>query len=282
MQVVDTIEELTDLLAYQRSQGNSIGLVPTMGALHQGHYSLVKSSVEQNKCTVISIFVNPTQFNNPEDLEKYPRTLEADLALLANSGCRYIFTPDIHTIYPKNHTPTQIKLGLLEEVMEGKYRPGHFTGVMQVVERLFHIVKPDKAYFGRKDFQQVSVIRFMTDYLKLPIEIFECPTFREENGLAMSSRNTRLSEKGRSVAGFIYSSLLIAQKASSNLIPENVRKEVFSIFKDNQTIELEYFDIVHPKTLESLSQTWVPGATACIVAYSEGVRLIDNLELIPF
>lgn len=280
MRVINNIVELNTVLNAEREKGHSVGFVPTMGALHNGHYSLAKRSAEENECTVVSIFVNPSQFNNPEDLEKYPRTLDADLELLTSSGCQYVFTPDIKTVYPDGHSPTTIKLGLLEEVMEGRFRPGHFTGVMEVVERLFKIVQPDRAYFGRKDFQQVAVIRFMTEYLKLPIEIIECPTLREENGLAMSSRNTRLSAQGKEQAGALYKALMRAKEARRHLTPENLRHEIIESFKDGP-LELEYFDIVNPVTLETLSHVWIQGATACIVAYCEGVRLIDNLELIP-
>lgn len=279
MQIVKNIDELE--LFLQERKGLSLGFVPTMGALHSGHISLVDKSTKENDLTIISIFVNPSQFNNSADLQKYPRTLEADLDLLKQTRCDAVFVPDVATVYPVDYKGTPLSLGLLEEVMEGKYRPGHFAGVMEVVERFFRIIQPNKAYFGRKDFQQVAVIRFMTKQLNLPIEIVECPTMREESGLAMSSRNMRLGNREKKEAALLYQSLIRAKELSTNHTPSQVVDLVVENFSESK-MNLEYFDIVHPETLESLTYQWTEGATACIVAYCGEVRLIDNLELIPF
>lgn len=262
-----------------KSEGKTIGFVPTMGALHYGHISLVKSATSQCDITIVSVFVNPTQFNNPEDLVNYPRTLEADIELLSEIDCDLVFAPSVEEMYPENSLPIQLDLGKLAEVMEGKYRPGHFDGVVNVVNRLFDIVKPNKAFFGLKDFQQVSVIRFMTNTLKLPIEIVACPTLREASGLAMSSRNTRLSEIEKEDALIIYKSLVFAKELAKCSNPEIVKKEVIEFFNQGKLV-LEYFEIVNPITLESLGAEWMPSATACIVAYCGDVRLIDNMKLV--
>jgi pantoate--beta-alanine ligase len=262
-----------------KSEGKTIGFVPTMGALHYGHISLVSSAMSQCDITIVSIFVNPTQFNNADDLLKYPRTLEADVELLSTINCDAVFAPSVEEMYPKNRDSIQLDLGNLANLMEGKFRPGHFDGVVDVVSRLFEIVKPTKAFFGLKDFQQVSVITFMTKKLNLPIEIIACPTLREDSGLAMSSRNMRLSELGKKDALHIYRSLSLAKELASNFSPFEVKEKVINYFKEGK-LELEYLEIVNPTTLESLNTEWVDGATACIVAYCGDVRLIDNLKLV--
>ena len=262
-----------------KSEGKTIGFVPTMGALHYGHISLVSSAMSQCDITIVSIFVNPTQFNNADDLLKYPRTLEADVELLSTINCDAVFAPSVEEMYPKNRDSTQLDLGNLANLMEGKFRPGHFDGVVDVVSRLFEIVKPTKAFFGLKDFQQVSVISFMTKKLNLPIEIIACPTLREDSGLAMSSRNMRLSELGKKDALHIYRSLSLAKELASNFSPTEVKQKVINYFKEGN-LELEYLEIVNPTTLESLNLEWVNGATACIVACCGDVRLIDNLKLV--
>ena len=262
-----------------KSEGKTIGFVPTMGALHYGHISLVSSAMSQCDITIVSIFVNPTQFNNADDLLKYPRTLEADVELLSTINCDVVFAPSVEEMYPKNRDSTQLDLGNLANLMEGKFRPGHFDGVVDVVSRLFEIVKPTKAFFGLKDFQQVSVISFMTKKLNLPIEIIACPTLREDSGLAMSSRNMRLSELGKKDALHIYRSLSLAKELASNFSPTEVKEKVINYFNEGK-LELEYLEIVNPTTLESLNTEWAGGATACIVAYCGDVRLIDNLKLV--
>ena len=262
-----------------KSEGKTIGFVPTMGALHYGHISLVSSAMSQCDITIVSIFVNPTQFNNSDDLLKYPRTLEADVELLSTINCDAVFAPSVEEMYPKNRDSIQLDLGNLVNLMEGKFRPGHFDGVVDVVSRLFEIVKPTKAFFGLKDFQQVSVISFMTKKLNLPIEIIACPTLREDSGLAMSSRNMRLSELGKKDALHIYRSLSLAKELAPNFLPTEVKEKVINYFNEGK-LELEYLEIVNPTTLESLNTEWVGGSTACIVAYCGDVRLIDNLKLV--
>ena len=252
-----------------------------MGALHQGHISLIKSSLNSCDITIASIFVNPTQFNNADDLSKYPRTLTEDLALLSTFNCDIVFTPSEIEMYPENYEATRIDLGNLANLMEGKYRPGHFDGVVDVVSRLFNIIKPTKAFFGLKDFQQVAVIKFMTNKLNLPVEIIACPTLRETSGLAMSSRNLRLSEPDKIDALLIFKSLNLAKRLAADFSPLYVKEHVISYFKKGN-LDLEYFEIVNPLSLESLDEEWVKGATACIVAYCGNVRLIDNLQLIDY
>ena len=279
MKVYSEIATLQEYISSKKAEGKTIGFVPTMGALHYGHISLVSSAISQCDITIVSIFVNPTQFNNSDDLLKYPRTLEADIELLSTINCDAVFAPTVEEMYPKNRNPMQLDLGNLANLMEGKFRPGHFDGVVDVVSRLFEIVQPTKAFFGLKDFQQVSVISFMTKKLNLPIEIIACPTLREESGLAMSSRNMRLSELEKKDALQIYSSLSLAKKLAVNFSPSEVKQKVITHFKEGN-LDLEYLEIVNPTTLESLDLEWVIGATACIVAYCGDVRLIDNLKLI--
>ncbi len=279
MKVYSKILELQKHVSLLKSEGKTIGFVPTMGALHYGHISLVESAIHQCDVTIVSIFVNPTQFNNPEDLLKYPRTLDADTALLAPINCDIIFAPSVEEMYPNNYVSTKVDLGNLANLMEGKFRPGHFDGVVDVVSRLFNIIKPNKAFFGLKDFQQVSVIRFMTKILNLPIEIIACPTLREASGLAMSSRNLRLNEKQKEEALIIYKTLSFAKELAFQFQPFEVKEKAIEFFKTG-SLEIEYFEIVNPDTLESLDGEWVDGATACIVAYCGEVRLIDNLKLV--
>lgn len=279
MKVYSEIDALQKQISILKSEGKTIGFIPTMGALHYGHISLVESAMKQCDVAIVSIFVNPTQFNNSDDLLKYPRTLDSDLALLSSINCSIVFTPSVEEMYPENRSVTQVGLGELAEIMEGKFRPGHFNGVVDVVSRLFEIVQPDKAFFGLKDFQQVSVIRFMTIKLNLPIEIIPCPTLREDSGLAMSSRNIRLSETDKVDSLVIYRSLQLAKELITNHSPSEVIKRTIAYFETSK-LKLEYFEIVDPVTLKSLEEDWVNGATACIVAYCGDVRLIDNMELV--
>ncbi len=278
MKVYNKISELQEHISKLKSEGKTVGFIPTMGALHYGHISLVSLGMCQCDVTVVSIFVNPTQFNNPDDLLKYPRTLESDVALLSSINCDIVFAPTVEEMYPKNRKAIQLDLGNLANLMEGKFRPGHFDGVVDVVSRLFEIVNPTKAFFGLKDFQQVSVIRFMTSKLNFPVEIIACPTLRETSGLAMSSRNMRLSETEKEDALHIYKSLLLAKELSASNSPLEVKEKAIEFFETGK-LKLEYLEIVDPITLESLTSEWVPGATACIVAYCGEVRLIDNLQL---
>lgn len=250
-----------------------------MGALHEGHMALVRRAKTQSDIVVVSVFVNPTQFNNPSDLDLYPRTPEKDAALLAENGCDIAFFPTVDQIYPFGYQTPEIPLGTLEAVMEGEFRPGHFKGVVQVVNRLFELVRPTYAFFGMKDFQQVAVIRHMVRYLQLPVEIVPCPTLREPSGLAMSSRNMRLNAQQLDEAVAIYNTLIRAQSLAETMTPREVKADAEAFFAQS-SLQLEYFSIVDPVSLEALTDTWVKGATACIAAYCGEVRLIDNLLLI--
>ena len=276
--VCNTIEALQKQLTLEVSKGKTIGFVPSMGALHPGHISLVEKAGEQCEVVVVSIFVNPTQFNNPDDLKKYPRTIESDIQLLENSACSIVFVPSVEEIYPKNLETIDLDLGTLKDVMEDALRPGHFNGVVNVVHRLFDIVKPSKAFFGLKDFQQVAVIKFMNSYFNLPIEIVACPTKREVSGLAMSSRNLRLNEQEKIDALKIVETLNFAKNMALTSTPEEVKKAAISFFNEGR-LDLEYIEIVHPLTLQSLEKEWLDGATMCIAAFCGEVRLIDNMAL---
>lgn len=279
MKVYSKTSDLKNVINNVKAQGKTIGFIPTMGALHNGHISLVNTSEEQCDITIVSIFVNPTQFNNIEDLNNYPRTLEEDIKLLEKStNCDILFSPSFTDVYPEDFQKSKLNLGLLENVMEGKHRPGHFEGVVNVVKRLFEIVEPTKAFFGLKDFQQVAVIKYMTKAFSLPVEIMACPTLRETSGLAMSSRNQRLSENEKEEALIIHKTLLKAKELSSTFTPREVIEKSISFFEKGN-LKLEYFEIVNPLTLESLDENWTEGSTACIVAYCGDVRLIDNLQL---
>lgn len=271
-----TVEELKQALNSARNEGKSIGFVPTMGALHQGHMDLVSRASTECDLVVVSVFVNPTQFNNASDLELYPRTPEADSELLKKFGCDIAFFPSVTEIYPENPVSPRVDLGGLDQVMEGKFRPGHFKGVVQVVARLFEIVEPEKAFFGLKDFQQVAVIRRMVFELGLPVEIVPCPTLRTEKGLAMSSRNKRLTESQKEDALIIYRTLVQAKEDARTFSPAETREKAIANFQSG-TLKLEYLNLVHPETLEELKDEWVPGATMCIACFCGDVRLIDNL-----
>lgn len=278
VEIINTVEGLKKTLDSARKEGKSIGFVPTMGALHQGHMDLVSRASTVCDVVVVSVFVNPTQFNNLSDLEKYPRTPEADSELLKKFGCDVAFFPSEAEIYPENLVSPRVDLAGLDEVMEGKFRPGHFKGVVQVVYRLFDIVEPQKAFFGLKDFQQVAVIKRMVDQLDLPIEIVPCETSRTEKGLAMSSRNKRLSEVQQEEALIIYRTLMRAKADAASFSPAETIARAKEFFEKG-TLQLEYLTIVDPNTLLDLSDKWVPGATMCIACFCEEVRLIDNMTL---
>jgi pantoate--beta-alanine ligase len=259
------------------SKENKIGFVPTMGALHRGHLSLVKRAFELSDIVVVSIFVNPTQFTNNQDLTNYPRTLDKDLSLLNEIGEVVVFAPNVAEVYPENFEPIRLDLNRLDKVMEGEFRPGHFNGVVSVVKRLFDIVEPDFAFFGLKDYQQLAVIKFMCRQLALKVTIIPCDIYREENGLASSSRNILLNENQKSEALIIYDSLLyIKELARVCSVQESIKKSITFFNKGNLT--LEYLNIVHPETLMPL-ESWEEGARACIAAFCGNVRLIDNMEV---
>lgn len=266
--------------AYQSLPNKSeIGFVPTMGALHEGHLSLIRRSVAESSATVISIFVNPTQFNNPNDLATYPRTLEADCALVEPAGVDIVFAPRVIDIYPEPDTRI-FNLGGLDLYGEGPRRPGHFNGVAQVVTRLFEIVRPHRAYFGEKDFQQLAILRFVTSDLQLPIQIIGCPIARGEDGLALSSRNTLLTPQQRAAAPHIYQCIRQAKEWMSDLSPAQVIERLTRIIDANPELETEYIEIFNAHTMEPV-KTWDDAdeiQLGCAV-YARPVRLIDNIKL---
>lgn len=278
MKVIDTIKELKSLLGECRAAGNSIGLVPTMGALHAGHASLVERAVKENDVVVVSVFVNPTQFNDKNDLEKYPRTLEADCALLEKVGAAVAFAPSVQEMYPVEDT-RQFSFAPLDTVMEGACRPGHFNGVAQIVSKLFYAVEPDRAYFGEKDFQQLAIIREMVRQLSLPLEIVGCPIVRESDGLAMSSRNTLLSADERERALTISSALFASVDFAKVNTLEATKAFVEDIINDTTGLELEYYKIVDGDTLQEIKE-WSDSdyAVGCIALFCGNVRLIDNIK----
>lgn len=278
MIIAYSLAELQTALKNQVSSETIVGLVPTMGALHEGHASLVRTAKKTSNFVIVTIFVNPTQFNNPEDLSNYPKTEEKDIALLKMLDCDLVFFPRISDVYPDDYNFPGINLGFLNQTMEGELRPGHFQGVCQVVYRLFQLTKPNKAYFGLKDFQQVSVIRFMVNHFQLPIEITPCETSRDENGLALSSRNLRLSEEQKNEALVLYKTLSEAKLNTSKFNPSQI-KSIAEESIQKSALRLEYVEIVDPITLENLTNEWCANARMCIVAYAGEVRLIDNMEI---
>ncbi|MDX1446824.1 pantoate--beta-alanine ligase [Lishizhenia sp.] len=279
MVIYKRVSDLQSFLAPYTVANKKIGFVPTMGALHEGHLSLLKAAKKECDIVVASVFVNPTQFNNPSDLEKYPRMPQKDADLLEENGCDVMFLPEVEEVYPENYKSIDLDLSPVDEVMEGKYRPGHFDGVVNVVSRFFDIVRPNKAYFGRKDFQQVAVIKAMTKKLNLGVEIVGCDTVREEGGLAMSSRNLRLTEDQKKDALVIYESLVQAKAMAKENSPAVTLAHLIDTLGQS-SLELEYAEVVNPETLLPLTDEWIDGATACVVAYCGDVRLIDNMELI--
>lgn len=279
MKVFEKIKDIRPYLAALKAQGKSIGFVPTMGALHDGHIQLVRTSVSQNDITVVSIFVNPIQFNNPEDLAKYPRTVEADVEKLAGAGCDVVFAPSENEMYPEPDN-TKMEFGGLEKVMEGSFRPGHFRGVGIVVKRLFEITDPDRAYFGEKDYQQLAIIKYMVKKLSIPVEIVPCPIVREADGLAMSSRNMRLTPEHRTVAPEIFKALLRAKENYSWFIPSGLEKLVTTEIEQNPGLRVEYATVADSVTLQPL-EDWMDSehAVLCVAVFAGNVRLIDNILL---
>ena len=279
MKVLNTKNELISLLENYKKEGKKIGFVPTMGALHEGHLSLVKESKKQSDITVVSIFVNPTQFNDPEDLKRYPRTLEKDLELLKTENCDVVFAPSVEEIYPEPDT-RKFDFGYLETVMEGAKRPGHFNGVGQVVSRLFDIVKPHKAFFGMKDFQQIAIIRNMVHQLHYNIEIISCPIIREENGLAKSSRNMLLDEDHKKNAPHIYATLKKAKELISQKNVSEIKQWISDEINNNPYLETEYVEIVDEMTLQVTKEWEEKGnKVVCVAVYAGKIRLIDNIVL---
>jgi pantoate--beta-alanine ligase len=263
----------------KKQTGRRIGFVPTMGALHEGHLSLINSAKEHTEVVISSIFVNPAQFNNKKDLEVYPRMPENDIAMLSNAGCSCLYMPGVEDVYPSDFQPLTMDFGHLETTMEGHFRPGHFKGVAAVVDRLFNLVKPDEAFFGEKDYQQLAIIRELARRLHTNIKINGCATLREADGLAMSSRNLLLTEEQRQEAPLIYRALITAsQWLTTHTVADTIEK-VFLMIDQSKHLRVQYFDIVHPITLQSVTdKTLTQGMRGCIAVLTEGPRLIDNME----
>lgn len=280
MKLVKTALELEQLLSQER-KGKSVGFLPTMGALHEGHLTLARRVVKENDIAVCSVFVNPTQFNNKTDLETYPRNVEADAKVLEDAGVDFVFAPDADEFYTKEEMENrfQFDFGGLDEVMEGKFRPGHFNGVVQVVSKLFGIVKPQKAYFGEKDFQQLAIIRRMVDVMKFDVEIVACPIVREESGLALSSRNALLTEEQRKLATNIHAVLQESTLFFNQTTVKELHDCAIAAINRHEGLEVEYFDIVDGNTLKSI-ENWRDAdyVVGCITVYCGKVRLIDNIR----
>lgn len=281
MEIISSVAGLREAVAKAKAGGLTVGLVPTMGALHAGHLSLIERARRECGFVVVSVFVNPTQFNNQNDLDTYPRTVEADCEKLAQANVDIAFVPTVEEVYPEPDT-RQFDLGPVAEVMEGAMRPGHFNGVAQVVSKLFDFAQPDKAYFGEKDFQQIAVIRRMVELEGFKLEIVPCPIVREADGLAMSSRNVRLTPKQREIAPIIHSTLLAnAELAEQGLDLESLHDMVVDEINSVDGMEVEYYEIVDAKTLATLnswSEVTDNGAVGCITVWLGDVRLIDNIK----
>lgn len=280
MKTFDKITGIRRFLRLAIEPGKTIGFVPTMGALHRGHLSLMKKARGENDVLAVSVFVNPLQFNNPEDLEKYPRDIERDRMLLEDVGCDVLFNPVAKEMYPEPDS-TQYDFGPLEKIMEGTSRPGHFNGVAVVVKKLFNIIRPDKAYFGEKDYQQLAIIKKLVEIENLPVQIVPCPIVRENDGLAMSSRNERLTAGQRQIAPFIHQTLKEAAKKSATTTPDEVRLFVRNRFQDEPDFKLEYFEIADDKELQPV-KNWneADGILGFVAAWLGNVRLIDNMRFI--
>ena len=272
MQVCYTINELLSCVDKLKEEKKSIGLLPTMGALHEGHLSLAKRAKNENDVLICSVFVNPIQFNNQEDLEKYPRDLEGDLALLEGVNCDFVFAPSAEEVYAEKPEFTY-SLGKLENVLEGPQRPGHFNGVATIVHKLFNWSKADKAYFGEKDFQQVAIVKDLVRQFSIPIEIVECPIYRDEDGLATSSRNVRLSPEARAIAPKIHEILLKSASLMKTLSISQVKGYVEGEFKMRKEFTLEYFEIVDAKTLQPVTLKGDNKTVGCVAVWLDGVRL---------
>lgn len=276
---VKTVAELSKVLAAVRAEGKHIGLVPTMGALHDGHLMLVKRSVDENDYTVVTVFVNPTQFNNPDDLARYPRDLEKDISLLDEVSCDLVFAPEKSEIYTDDELSKSFEFdfGGLDAVMEGRFRPGHFNGVVQIVSKLFRLIEPNRAYFGEKDFQQLSIIHRMNRLMNFGIDVVDCPIVREQSGLAMSSRNERLTPEQRNIAAQISKVLFECR----NFVPVKTPAEVKHFAEEQinavEGLELEYFELANVETLQPVSD-WNEPTVGCIAVFCGEVRLIDNIR----
>ncbi len=276
----DKIDDLKKWLKSQRKENRRIGFVPTMGALHKGHMSLIEKAREENEIVVVSIFVNPTQFNNEGDLKNYPRTPVEDETMLEEYNVNALFSPSVSEIYNDRYVDDIPELGNIATVMEGEHRPGHFAGVVQIVSRLFKIVEPHKAYFGEKDFQQLAVIRYMTEAKNFPVQIVGCPTVREATGLAMSSRNMRLSDEGKKEASHIYKALKFVRDNKSNYSVKEIKQKAIDQIQATGKLEVEYLEIAAAVTLNPVDEWSDSENMRCFTAvFCEGVRLIDNVAI---
>jgi pantoate--beta-alanine ligase len=282
LEIVATKSELENILSPLRESGKSIGFVPTMGALHKGHISLVNLSINENEVTVCSIFVNPTQFNDPADLKRYPRPVDSDRQMLENAGCDILFMPSVEEMYPNNeYTLLNEDFGMLDKVMEGKSRPGHFAGMITIVNKLFNYVKPNKAYFGNKDFQQLTIVKYFVKKHNLPILIRECPISRDTDDLAMSSRNRLLSQEERQAARLIPATIFQVKEMWGKENISELKNFVVNEFAKEPILKLDYFEIVHFETLMNLEEPVSPEipVIACIASFAGKIRLIDNIRL---
>lgn len=279
MRILKTINELISLINELKANNKTIGFVPTMGALHEGHLTLVRQCVAENEVCIVSVFVNPTQFNNKADLEKYPRNVEKDAQLLEEAGCAYVFAPSAEEMYSTDELEKtfEFDFGGMDRLMEGKFRPGHFNGVVQVVSKLFKLVQPDKAYFGKKDFQQLAIIHRMVRLMHFPVEVVDCPIVREASGLAMSSRNERLSAAERDTAANIYRILNESRNLTYKMSPGELTQWVTDEVNNAGGLSVEYFDIADRETLITIDR-WQPESIGCIAVFCGEVRLIDNIE----
>jgi pantoate--beta-alanine ligase len=281
MVIIKEVQEIAGVIQQFRATGKAVGFVPTMGALHAGHLALVKKAATENDRVVVSIFVNPTQFNNQDDLKNYPRTPEADYAMLRESKVDVVFSPEVADIYTDaTVAKSGIELGEIAKIMEGSHRPGHFAGVVQIVSRLFEIIEPKRAYFGEKDFQQLAIVRYLVKKSGYPVEIIGCPTVREQSGLAMSSRNVRLSKKGLEDASVIYKTLSYIRDNRKKSTPAELKIQAVKMIESVAGLKVEYVEIADAETLEELHQWDEKRHARCFTAvYCEGVRLIDNVSL---
>lgn len=279
MFISETIQETTAYINSVKEKGNSVGFIPTMGALHEGHLSLVREAKKETGFVISSIFVNPVQFNNPDDLANYPRDIKKDIQLLESAECDFLFYPSVKEMYPEP-VKDVFDFNGLDSLMEGNFRPGHFNGVATVVKRLFEIIRLNKAYFGLKDYQQLLIIHKLTKDYKLPVEIIPCPTVREKDGLAMSSRNQRLSKQERKQATLLYEVLKMVKIQSGFSTISEIKSYVDYLFHKSKDVRLEYFEIVDMYTLEPI-KAWAQSKNviACIAAWVGNVRLIDNIIL---
>jgi len=280
MQIFKKKDALKHCLSLVKQKNKQIGFVPTMGALHEGHISLVDFSNKENDITVVSIFVNPTQFDKPEDLKKYPKNLERDLQLLEKSGCDIVFTPTVEEIYSDNVSSKSYSFDGIEHQMEGAFRTGHFDGVATIIQAFFEIITPTKSYFGEKDFQQLQIVKKLAEKENLPVSVIGCPIFREKDGLAMSSRNTRLNETQRNAAPLIHQTLKKAVEQSKFKTIEEVTLFVKNEFKNHSILELEFFTIAEEKTLVTPKKLNPKEKNRVFIAvFADKVRLIDNLSI---